>query len=327
MDLDLLLKPLPSRPDPNLIVGFDTSDDAGIYRLRQELALVQTVDIITPVCDDPYLFGQVAAANSLSDVYAMGGRPLTALNVCCFPSRGVPPEVLGRILEGGAAKAEEAGAALVGGHTVKDEELKYGLSVTGTVHPDRILRNSGARPGDLLVLTKPLGTGVMINGFRRDSVSQEAFEPVLRDMVLLNSEPGRLALELGASACTDVTGFGAVGHGLEMARAGGVGIRFHLSRVPVYEEGLPLFEKGIGVGATRSIRALAGEAFRAAGQQDEIRPLFLLDPQTSGGLLIAIPAPRAEDLVLEIRKAGHLRASVVGEVISSEYPIIELPPS
>src|SRR6266850_2434535 len=194
-----MLKGLHTRPDPNLIVGFDTSDDAGVYKVRDDLALVQTVDFITPVCDDPYLFGQVAAANSLSDVYAMGGKPLTVMNVCCFPPRGVPVEVYRRILEGGLSKTLEAGATLVGGHTVKDEELKYGLSVTGTIHPAKVLKNGGAKPGDILILTKPVGTGVMVTASKRGVLAYDVFKVALDYMARLNDVAGDLASAHGAT--------------------------------------------------------------------------------------------------------------------------------
>jgi selenide,water dikinase len=235
-----------AKADPNLLVGFDTGDDAGVYRLSDDVALVQTVDYITPVADDPYVFGQVAAANALSDVYAMGGRPLTALNLCNFPAKGVDHASLRRILEGGFDKVVEAGAIVVGGHSVRDDELKYGMAVTGLVHPRRILANTGARPGDALVLTKPIGTGVIIGGRRRGVVSDALLERALSWMTLLNRRACEAMLEFDAHASTDVTGFGLLGHSLGMARGSNVLLRFRYDDLPRYEESLGLIARGIG---------------------------------------------------------------------------------
>jgi selenide,water dikinase len=320
-----ILANLKGAVDPNLLVGFDTADDAGVYRVRDDLALVQTVDLITPVCDDPYRFGMVAAANSLSDVYAMGGRPLTVLNICCFPGTGVPEGVFAQILQGGLDKAREAGAALVGGHTVRDQELKYGLSVTGTIDPRRILRNSGARPGDLLVLTKPVGTGVMITGFKKGLVTAEQFEEVLAQMERLSAAAAELALAHDADACTDITGFGLAGHALEVARASGAGIRLRYAAIPRYEQSLDLIEKGVKTGVTESNRTMAAEIRFVDGLSEAQQWLFF-DPQTSGGLLISVPAPRAKALVAALDARGIGAAAVVGEVFASDRPVLEVLP-
>jgi selenide,water dikinase len=323
VELGHLLARFERSDDPNLLVGFDTSDDAGVYRVRDDLALVQTVDLITPVCDDPYLFGQVAAANSLSDVYAMGGKPLTALNVCCFPGSGVPDGVFAEILRGGWDKTREAGAVIVGGHTVRDAELKYGLAVTGTIDPHRILRNMGARSGDALVLTKPIGTGVMIAGAKKGLVSEQRFTAAAQTMAKLNDVSSVLALEHDATACTDITGFGLAGHALEIARGSGVGIRLRCSAVPRYEEALDLIERGMTTGVTDSNRSLAGGDIRfAAGIDDRMKTLFF-DPQTSGGLLISLPAARAAALVSALVAREVADAALVGEVFASSSACLE----
>jgi selenide,water dikinase len=321
-----ILTRLKGSDDPDLLVGFDTADDAGVYRVREDLALVQTVDLITPVCDDPYRFGQVAAANSLSDIYAMGGRPLTVLNICCFPGKGVPDGVFEQILRGGLDKAREAGAALLGGHTVRDQELKYGLSVTGVIDPRRILRNSGARPGDILVLTKPVGTGVMITAFKKDLISAEQFDKVLTQMEALSSMPAELALAHDADACTDITGFGLAGHVLEVARASRVGIRLRFSSLPIYEESLDLIVRGVSTGVTESNRAMAGTQIRLAEGLTEAQKGLLFDPQTSGGLLISTPASRAVALLAALHTRGAGASAIVGEVFATAAPVLEVVP-
>ena len=319
-----MLSHLERGDNPDLLVGFETADDAGVFRVGEKLALVQTVDIITPVCDDPYLFGQVAAANSLSDVYAMGGRPLTALNICCFPSTGVPDGVYGKILLGGHDKTREAGATLVGGHTVNDRELKYGLAVTGTIDPDRILRNADARHGDALVLTKPIGTGVMIGAARKEMVAPSTFAVVVGQMARLNATAAELALEHGAHACTDITGFGLAGHTLEVARASRVGIRLRYAALPRYEESLDLIARGVTTAMTESNRILAGESIRFTADLSEPQRWLFFDPQTSGGLLISLPAARAEELVSALHARGVTDAAIVGEVFASDDPVLEV---
>ena len=310
------------KKDPNLLVGFDTADDAGVYRLADDLALVQTVDFITPVVDDPYVFGQIAAANALSDVYAMGGRPLTALNICCFPHEGVTKRDLARILEGAMERVEAAKAVLVGGHSVHDEEMKFGLSVTGIVHPDRILTNAGAKPGDRLILTKPIGTGAIIGGLRKNLVRDGTAEKAIRWMVSLNDRAGRIACEHGARAATDITGFGLAGHAFEMARASGVGLLFRYGSIPRYEEALALIAEGVKTANTALNRELVAGSLEI---QDPFRPeeeTLLFDPQTSGGLLISLPADRAEGCVREMRAAGDTETAIVGEVLPSDRPLI-----
>ncbi len=300
--------------DERVLVGADTADDAGVY-LFHGRALVATTDFITPVCDDPRRFGRVAAANALSDVYAMGGRPLFALNLCCFPElAGEGAEALGQILQGAAATLAEAGAVLLGGHSVRDEELKFGLAVVGEADRDRLLTNAGARPGDRLLLTKPLGTGVIVNAFKADKIDEAGLEPALLEMERLNSVAGHLALKHGARAATDVTGFGLTGHGLGMAKASKAGIRIVFERLPVHESFFRLVKAGVTTGCTvpnednvRSV--LVAPASLSKPQRD-----LLFDPQTSGGLLLSVPPGNAAALLDELLATGH-RAAEIGEVL------------
>lgn len=314
-DLSSLIEPLTSLAAgrDRVLVGPDTSDDAGVYLLDGQ-ALVATADFITPICDDPRRFGRVAAANSLSDVYAMGGEPLFALNLCCFPGIGVPEGVYEEILAGAAATLGETGAALLGGHSVVDPELKFGLAVVGRVARDRILANDGARPGDALLLTKPLGTGVLINGFKTDELDAAGLEPALQEMERLNSEAARLALEHGARAATDVTGFGMLGHALNVARSSAVGLRIRFDELPVHAGFWKLVARGVSTGCTDANRRNAEPFLHdRRGLSEEEREL-LDDPQTSGGLLVSVPSERGADLLDALRSTGH-RAAVVGEVL------------
>ena len=317
MDLSEIVKEFAgkAKTDPNLLVGFETGDDAGVYRLTDDLALVQTVDYITPVVDDPYLYGQVAAANSISDVYAMGGRPLTAMNLCNFPARGIDKASLRRILDGGFSKIQEAGATLVGGHTVRDEELKYGLSVTGLIDPKRIMTNTGARPGDHLVLTKPVGTGVIITGHRRGLASDELLLRAVNWMATLNRVACETMLEFDPHACTDITGFGLSGHALGMAKGSNVRMRFRFGDIPRYEESLELIAQGVATSVTASNLQVAQDYLTFTGRFTEEETWLVVDPQTSGGLLISLPAAQAPDLVSRLRARGNPVAAVVGEVV------------
>jgi len=303
-----------AKTDPNLLVGFETGDDAGVYRLTDDLALVQTVDYITPVVDDPYLYGQVAAANSLSDVYAMGGRPLTAMNLCNFPARGIDKGALRRILDGGFSKIQEAGATLVGGHTVRDDELKYGLSVTGVIDPKRIMTNTGARPGDHLVLTKPVGTGVIITGHRRGLVSEELLGRAVAWMATLNRVACETMLEFDPHSCTDITGFGLSGHALGMAKGSNVRMRFRFDAIPKYPESLELIAQGVATSVTASNLQVAQDHLSFTGGFSEEETWLVVDPQTSGGLLISLPAEEAPRLVARLRERGNASAAVIGEV-------------
>jgi len=265
--------------------------------------------------DDPYTFGQVAAANALSDVYAMGGRPLTCLNVVGFPVRQLGIEVLQRILEGGLSKIHEAGAVLVGGHSVDDEELKYGLSVTGLVHPDHVVRNGGVKAGDLLILTKPLGTGIIATALKGGMASEAAVAQMTESMTTLNRRPSELMQEVGANGCTDITGFGLLGHTLEMARASHVGIVIHAASVPLLDEAENYAAMGLVPGGTSANRSF-GEC--GVDIEEDTSPLLrdlLYDPQTSGGLLISLPPKKAERLVKRLHGEGSTAATIIGEAV------------
>jgi len=298
--------------DPNVLIGFATSDDAGVYKLRDDLALVQTVDFFTPVVDDPFDFGRIAATNALSDVYAMGGTPLTALNVAAYPMEKLGPDVLGRILAGGAATAAEAGVAILGGHTVEDDEPKYGMAVTGTVHPDRIVSNAGARPGDALVLTKPIGTGILASALKKGAIDEAQIAEAVRWMARLNAAASAAMLAAGAHAATDVTGFGLLGHAGEIARASGVRLRLSAKLVPVYELAREMLARGIAPGGSRA-NATEHAKFTefASGVSDADRLIFS-DAQTSGGLLIAVPPDGLPRLLEALRASGDLDAVIGG---------------
>jgi selenide,water dikinase len=319
VDLAEILKHLGAErsTDPNLLVGIETSDDAGVYRLTDSLALVQTVDFVTPTCDDPVLFGQIAAANSLSDVYAMGGKPINALNVCCFPQEGIEDSILAEILRGGLSKIQEAGAVLLGGHTVKDTELKYGLSVTGIVHPNKILRNSTCRPGDKIVLTKRIGTGVIVTGFKNDLITWEQARPAMESMATLNKIASEAALEVGVNACTDVSGFGLAGHLCEMALGSRVRINLKLGSVPVYPVSVELFGKGIRTGVTMSNKNSAARCVTLEKELPREKEMVLYDPQTSGPLAISVAQEKADLLVEMLHERGVRDASIIAEISDS----------
>lgn len=307
-----ILEPIRNTAGPDLLVGFDTADDAGVYRLDGEQAVVSTADFITPVLDDPATFGRVAAANSLSDIYAMGAVPIMALNLLGYPPVGLPNKILGEILSGGAEMCARAGCAVAGGHSVRDDEVKFGLSVTGLVHPDRILRNSTARPGDMLVLTKPLGTGALVAALKKNRLSPEQYEALVTCMTTLN-DCGPLLHDLGATACTDVTGFGLSGHALEMARGSGVTLEIASGDLPLLPEAVQLCGEGFTCGGTQSNAQFTGEAISYAEDLGQDMIGLLNDPQTSGGLLIAVAADRVDELTGALAAHGALAASVIGQ--------------
>jgi len=306
-----------------LLVGTETSDDAGVYRLNDREAIVVTADFITPPSDDPRLYGQIAAANSISDVYAMGGRPLTALALCMFP-KALELEMAREILAGGQDKVQEAGAVVVGGHTVRGEELFYGLSVTGVVEPTQILRNVGARPGDALVLTKPLGSGLVINGLRKQAISDEEARPTLEIVARLNRKACETATAMlpRVHAMTDVTGFGLVGHALGMTSAGGISLHVDLPSLPLYARVRDMHAAGVTTGSTKPNRAHG--AGRVRGTLDPFWDALVHDPQTSGGLLIAVESAVADELVRRLHDAGVEHAARIGEVRPSDQPFLEL---
>ncbi|GAC1533019.1 MAG: selenide, water dikinase SelD [Candidatus Velthaea sp.] len=303
---------MPPMTDPNVLVGIATSDDAGVYKLSDDLALVQTVDFFTPIVDDPYDFGRIAAANSLSDIYAMGAKPLTALNICAFPVDELDHEILAQILLGGAEVARTAGVAILGGHTVKDAEPKYGMAVTGTVHPERVVTNAGARPGDLLLLTKPIGTGILSTALKRGTIAAAFMAPAVEQMIRLNDVASKSMVAHGAHAATDVTGFGLLGHAGEMARASRVALSIDASAVPTYERVLALISEGVVPGGTRdNVREHAAFTTFDANV-DEAHRILLSDATTSGGLLISATPENAAHILHDLESLGT--ACVIGSV-------------
>lgn len=315
-----ILCQLPKFQNPDLLVGTETSDDAAVYRISDELAIIQTLDFFTPVADDPYDFGQIAAANALSDVYAMGGEPKTALNIVAFP-KDMDTEILGEILRGGADKVMEAGAVLAGGHTIQDDTPKYGLSVTGFVHPDKFWKNYGAQTGDRLILTKALGTGIINTAIKADMASERAREAALASMKTLNKGARDVLKKYQIHACTDVTGFGLGGHGTEMAEGSNKTLVIHTEQLPV----LPNVEEYASMGLipggayrNRNFAGKSGYTSTAVLWKEDL----VFDPQTSGGLLAAVPEEEVDSIVKELKKAG-LAASVIGEVIDrTEHTLI-----
>jgi selenide,water dikinase len=310
---------LPRPANPDVVVGTETADDAGVYRLSDEEAIVCTADFITPPADDARLYGQIAAANSISDVYAMGGRPLAAIALCMFP-KALEAEVAAEILAGGQEKMIEAGGAIVGGHTVRGEELFYGLSVTGRVHPKKVIRNVGAKPGDQLVLTKPLGSGLIINGLRKQKIDLERARPILEVLARLNRTAAEVMARHQVHAATDITGFGLVGHTLSMAIGSNVGMVLQREKLPLYDHVREMVEAGVTTGSTKPNRAWAAPKLR--GTLDKFWDELIHDPQTSGGLLIS--AADGERLVGDLRSAGVVEAAVIGEVKSTNEVYLEL---
>jgi selenide,water dikinase len=296
--------------------GIDSMDNAGVYRLTDDLALVQTVDFFTPVVDDPYTFGQIAAANALSDIYTMGATPLTAMNLVCFPANSLPISVLKDILRGGLDKMNEARVALVGGHSIDDTELKYGLSVTGAVHPKRLITNSGARAGDKLILTKPLGTGIITTALKAKAVTKETITRVSQSMARLNNKAAGLMLEIGVHACTDITGFGFLGHTVQMAQNSRVGLKIDIASVPVFPEAGNLARRGFCPGGLHRNRDFYSACVNLASELPEHIQDILFDPQTSGGLLISLAPSKAARLLEKLHRAGIRDAAIIGEVIS-----------
>ena len=307
-----------------MLVGFDTRDDAAVYRVAPEIALISTVDYITPPVDDPYWFGQIAAANSLSDVYAMGGNPLTALNLVMFPSKKLDMLLLKDILRGGSDKVREAEASMAGGHSVDDNEPKYGLAVTGSVHPERILTNCGSRVGDALILTKPLGTGVLFNANRSGKLAYPELEAILPQIAALNRRAMDVALKFDIHACTDVTGFGILGHTLELAQGSDVQIDLMYDRLPFYPNALRMYQKGETTGSNKANRKMVEGFWEIATNKSSEEQELLFDPQTSGGLLLALPNSQADDLIARLKKEGVETAVRVGEVVASDMPHIRV---
>lgn len=314
------MRDLPLVHDQNLLSGFEHAEDAGVYKISADLALVQTVDFFTPTVDDPFTFGQIAATNALNDIYAMGAKPLTAMNIVCFPIKTMDKSVLREVLQGGLDKMRDAGVLLIGGHSVEDNEIKYGLSVTGVVHPDKVLYNRGAKAGDKLILTKPLGTGIISTAIKAQEASPEQIKQVVATMTTLNKKAAELMIAAGdIHACTDITGFGLLGHACEMIEGSDVGLCIHSSSVPVLTGMRDLMETGFvpgGLYRNRDFRI--NQVIKEKSCPDWLFDL-LFDPQTAGGLFFSLPAKTAQKLVETMHAAGIIHAAVVGEVVK-EHP-------
>jgi selenide, water dikinase len=317
-DLEQALCGLAIPEDPNVLCGVKGSEDAGVYKIAEDMALVQTIDFFTPIVDDPFIFGKVAAANSLSDVYAMGGRPITAMNVVCFPTSKLGVKVLGRILAGGLEILKEAGVALVGGHSVEDAEPKYGLSVTGLVNPNRIMTNSGLKPGDRLILTKGLGTGVIATAGKAQVATESSMNAMIDSMRFLNKTASEIATQFGVRGCTDVTGFGLAGHVVEMARAGKCRIRINAGAVPLIDGALDAVRMGMIPGGAYSNQKFFRSWVTLAPEIPSELAILVFDPQTSGGLVLGIKAEKAGELVAALRDAGVQSATEIGEVLGED---------
>jgi selenide,water dikinase len=312
-----MLAQLPQTTDPNLLVGYHTSDDAGVYRLTDDLAVVTTADFITPPVNDPYTYGQIAAANAISDVYAMGGEPIVCLNLVCFPSKKLPPEDLNQIIAGALSKITEAGAVLAGGHSVEDSEPKFGLSVIGTVHPDKFWKNGGAKPGDVLILTKPLGSGVLFNANIKKWVSAEAMQTCIDTLSMLNKDAASVFHRFEVHAMTDITGFGLAGHCLEMAKASGAEIALEIASLPIMAEALEMYQKGVSTGVNTFNEHLVTEFLEFQREIDPHTRQLLFDPQTSGGLLAAVPEAQAEEVLSALAAAQVPVTRQIGKVTRS----------
>ena len=307
-----------------MLVGTETADDAGVYRLRPDLAIVNTVDFFPPVVDDPYLFGQISATNSLSDVYAMGGEPKTCMNIVCFPKGKMDISILGDILRGGADKVKEAGAVIIGGHSIIDDEIKYGMSVTGVVHPDKISRNVGVQEGDVLILTKPLGTGIITTALKRGKASAESVAEAVTSMTTLNADASFVARKHPVHAVSDVTGFGVLGHAQEMASGSGVTLILESAKLPLLKSAVRLAEKGYITGGCKRNRDYLDDKLVIEKNVSEGLAEVALDPQTSGGLLIAIGKKYAAKLVDDLHAAGVTAACAIGYATSQQKPWVRL---
>jgi len=307
-----------------MIVGVETSDDAGVFRLRPDLAIVNTVDFFTPIVDDPYVFGQIAATNALSDVYAMGGEPKTALNIVCFPRGKMDIQILGEVLKGGADKAREAGAVVIGGHSIIDEEIKYGMAVTGVIHPDKVIRNVGVQEGDALVLTKALGTGIITTALKRGKASKESVQAAVASMITLNNTASKIMRNYPVHACSDITGYGLLGHALGMASGSSVTLILESSKLPILERARRLAEKGYLTGGCKRNREYLKDKITIDKSIREGLVEAAMDPQTSGGLLIALAQRYAEKLVDELKENGVKLATIVGYATSLQKAWVRL---
>jgi selenide, water dikinase len=316
---------LPERePDPNLLVGLDTSDDAGVYKLTDDLAIIQTVDFFTPIVDDPYMFGQIAAANSLSDVYAMGGVPKTVMNIVGYPIKTLGPEPLTEILKGAADKVKESGALIVGGHSIDDNEPKFGLSVTGLVHPEKVFKNIGAKPGDALVITKPIGVGIQTTAIKRDALSEEQLTKVIDTMATLNKVAAECLSDFHPNAVTDITGFGLLGHAQEVAKGSNVTMEISYTNVPILTGTVELGTQGIIPGGTKANHRWIKDVVAYSDEVTELEQYILCDAVTSGGLLVSLPKDEAERYVALLHEHGIQDAAIVGEVFEKKNKLINV---
>ena len=307
-----------------MLVGTETGDDAGVYRLRPDLAIVNTVDFFTPIVDDPYVFGQISAANSLSDVYAMGGEPKTCMNIVCFPKGKMEIEILGEILKGGADKVMESGAVVIGGHSIIDEEIKFGMAVTGVIHPDKIFRNVGVQEGDVLILTKPLGTGIITTALKKGKASEESVNEAVKSMTTLNAAASLVARKHPVHACSDVTGFGILGHALGMASGSGVTLVIESAKLPLLRRAPRLAEKGYITGGCKRNQEYLNDKMVIDKSIREGLIQVALDPQTSGGLLLAVAKRHAAKLVDDLHAAGVPHATEVGYATSLQKSWVRL---
>ena len=307
-----------------MLVGTETGDDAGVYRLRPDLAIVNTVDFFTPIVDDPYIFGQISAANSLSDVYAMGGDPVTCMNIVCFPKGKMDIEILGEILKGGAEKVKESGAVVIGGHSIIDEEIKFGMAVTGVIHPDKIFRNVGVQEGDVLILTKALGTGIIATALKKGKASDESVNEAVKSMTTLNAAASMVARKHSVHACSDVTGFGILGHALGMASGSGVTLVIESAKMPLLRGAPRLAEKGYITGGCKRNREYLSDKMTIDKSIREGLVEIALDPQTSGGLLLAVAKRHAAKLVEDLHAAGVTHATEVGYATSLQKAWVRL---
>jgi selenide,water dikinase len=322
--LEEILKFLPLPADPNILVDIDTHDDAGVYKINDDLALVLTTDFFPPVCSDPYEFGEIAAANSISDVYAMGGDPILALNIMMFPAAKLPMEAYAEIMKGGFSKATEAGVRIIGGHTIDDFPAKYGLAVVGYIHPEKIITNAGARPGDTLILTKPVGTGVILAGHRLGMVSEKDLTEAKRLMKLLNKTGADVMKKYSIKGATDITGFGLAGHSLKMAKASKVSIILNMNSVPCIGKTYELINEGCIPGASFRNLEYAENDIEFAIDLDYNLRMLAFDAQTSGGLLFAVPPEKANDIMEDLVKAGLADSKIIGEVTDQKEKHIYL---
>lgn len=318
-----VLHQIPRLYDPNIIIGYEKSDDAAVYKLSDDLAVVQTVDYFTPIVDDPYTFGSIAGANAISDIYAMGAKPIMGLNIAGFPVGKLPIDVLVQILQGGSDKAKEAGITIAGGHTIDDNEPKYGMVITGLVHPDKIIKNSSAKPGDVLVLTKPIGTGIITTAMKEDIAEAESAEMAIKVMSKLNKSSAEIMIKVGVNACTDVTGFGLLGHLYEMVSGSGVGAEISFEKIPLIEGVLKLADDLIiPAGTIRNHEYLNDHIIWNDISYEQ--QMILCDAQTSGGLLISVSEEKSDELVRSLQESNSLASAIIGRITSDHIGIIKV---